>query len=218
MADDSLVGNSVAAVDDGVCRIDADANVDEFFRDVVAGALTTIGIDASAASQSYVVSLLAESARPNSPTLEVMGRSSLTLMLADALASSGSERFHRLRLVGDGVLFVSGFFGAYFAKRGVAPGYVRGLGATAYHRAAAMLGASRSSPAAPDLFLELADNFEGFVELLSVVSEELKANAVQDASSLLDAYERWLEEPRDSLARFLVSHGVLPARRPRGVN
>jgi hypothetical protein len=139
-------------------------------------------------------------------------------MLADAMESHGAARFEKLRLLGDGVLYVSGFFSEHLERRGVAPYYVRGLGATAYGSAASMLRSVGASSAGPDVFSELSHNFERFVQLINVVSEELSARAVRDDASLLEMYERWLRLQSDHLADLLVARGVLPQHKTPGVH
>lgn len=193
-------------------------DVDGFFKELVGQAINHSGFEPSTAGTSYVVSLLADSAKPNASAINVMGESSFTRMLTDAMASHGAARFEKLRLLGDGVLYVSGFFSEHLERRGVAPYYVRGLGATAYGSAASMLRTAGASSAGPDVFAELSHNFERFVQLINVVSEELSARAVRDDASLLEMYERWLRLQSDHLADLLVAKGVLPQRKTPGLH
>ena len=193
-------------------------DVDGFFRELVGQAICHSGFEPSTAGASYVVSLLADSAKPNASAINVMGESSFTQMLAEAMESHGAARFEKLRLLGDGVLYVSGFFSEHLERRGVAPYYVRGLGATAYGSAASMLRSVGTNSAGPDVFSELSHNFERFVQLINVVSEELSARAVRDDASLLEMYERWLRLQSDHLADLLVAKGVLPQRKTPGVH
>jgi hypothetical protein len=194
-------------------------DVDGFFRELVGQAISQSGFEPSSAGASYVVSLLADSAKPNASPLNVMGdESSFTLLLAKALESHGAARFEKLRLLGDGVLYVSGFFSEHLERRGLAPYYVRGLGATAYGSAASMLRGVGASSTGPDVFSELSHNFERFVQLINVVSAELSARAVRDDVSLLEMYERWLKVQSDHLAELLIAQGVLPQRKTPGLH
>jgi hypothetical protein len=196
----------------------APPDVDEFFRELVTQAIRSRGFEPSNASASYVVALLAEAAKPNASALNVIGENSFTLMLADAMESQGVARFEKLRLLGDGVLYVSGFFGDHLTRRGLAPYYVKGLGATAYGGAASMLRSVGAHATGPDVFTELSRKFEMFVQLLSYVAEELSARAVRDDSSLLDVYERWLKVQSDSLTELLLARGILPQRKSPGLH
>lgn len=193
-------------------------DVDGFFRELVTEAIKNRGFEPSTASASYVVALLAEAAKPNASALNVLGESSFTLMLADAMESQGVTRFEKLRVLGDGVLYVSGFFGDHLTRRGLAPYYVKGLGATAYGGAASMLRSVGAHVSGPDVFTELSHKFEMFVQLLSHVAEELSARAVRDDSSLLDVYERWLNVQSDRLTELLLARGILPQRKAPGVH
>jgi hypothetical protein len=198
--------------------IDPAPDVDGFFRELVTQAIKHRGFEPSTASASYVVALLAEAAKPGAVALNVIGESSFTLMLAEAMESQGVTRFEKLRLLGDGVLYVSGFFGDHLTRRGLAPYYVKGLGATAYGGAASMLRSVGAHSSGPDVFSELSHKFEMFVQLLSHVAEDLAARAVRDDSSLLDVYERWLNVQSDRLTELLLSRGILPQRKSPGVH
>lgn len=198
--------------------LDTAPNVDGFFRELVTQAIKNRGFEPSTASASYVVGLLAEAAKPNASALNVIGESSFTLMLVEAMESQGVARFEKLRLLGDGMLYVSGFFGDHLSRRGLAPYYVKGLGATAYGGAASMLRSVGSPVNGPDVFTELSRKFEMFVQLLSYVAEELAARAVRDDSSLIDVYERWLNVQSDRLTELLLARGLLPQRKAPGVH
>ena len=193
-------------------------NVDGFFRELLELAIKKRGFEPSMASASYVVALLADSAKPHASPLNVISDSSMTVLLAEALQSHGAARFEKLRVLGDGVLFVSGFFSDHLTRRGLEPYYVRGLGATAYGGAASMLRSVGAHQTGPDVFTELSHNFEMFVELVSWISEELSARAVRDDSSLLDVYERWLKVQSDCLTELLLAHGMLPQRKTPGIH
>jgi hypothetical protein len=193
-------------------------DVDGFFRELVTQGIKNRGFEPSTACASYVVALLSEAAKPNASALNVIGEGSFTLMLADAMESQGVARFEKLRLLGDGVLYVSGFFGDHLSRRGLAPYYVKGLGATAYGGAASMLRSVGAHATGPDVFTELSRKFEMFVQLLSYVAEELSARAVRDDTSLLDVYERWLKVQSDSLTELLLARGILPQRKAPGLH
>ncbi len=193
--------------------IDLSGDVKHFFRELVDDALKAQGSQATGAAESYVVALLADYAKPDQLSGETLHRP-LTLLLDEAMRRSGHERFERLRSLGDGVLYVSGFFGDHLETRGVELDYVSTLGARAYDGAAAMLrGASaQEQSAAPDLFAELAENFRMFVELVSRVAERLYAQSACTHGSVLKLYERWMKTGSDALADALAAQGVMPVR------
>jgi hypothetical protein len=198
--------------------IDLSANLETFFHDVVDDAMRKKRVEATEAAEYYLVSLLTDYARPDARCNEALERP-LTLLLDEALNASGKERFEKLRVLGDGVLYVSGFFAPHLETRGVETRYVTSLGARAYDNAGRMLrGANDNDNGAPDLFFELAENFERFAELLSAVAEKLSLAAAPSSIGVLKLYERWLKTGSEELGTELMQRGVLPVRGAGGVH
>src|SRR5437763_17208436 len=97
----------------------ASASVSDFFEEVVEDAMKARRVSASDATTSYVVALLADLAKPGNPVEKTMERP-LTFLLDEALQTTElGERFEKLRTLGDGVLYSSGFFADHFEARGV---------------------------------------------------------------------------------------------------
>lgn len=193
------------------------ADLNGFFRDLVEDTMQKSGYRATDAAGMYVAELLADYARPDELGEEALCRP-LTLLLDEAQRATGLERFERLRSLGDSVLYVSGFFGDHLENRGVELSYVAMLGATAYENAAAMLraaGQNTGGEGAPDVFTELGDKFQMFVDLLSDVAGTLLARSATSDRALLKMYERWQRTGSGALAQVLTSHGMVPAR-PNG--
>ena len=91
--------------------IDTSASIDSFFQQVVEGACKNQRLDATPEARTYVAALLADFVRPDASALgETLDRS-LTLMLDEALQTPPPDRFEKLKAIGDGTLYVSGFFG-----------------------------------------------------------------------------------------------------------
>jgi hypothetical protein len=196
--------------------LDLSANLETFFHDVVDDAMRKKHVEATEAAEYYLVSLLTDYARPDARSCEALERP-LTLLLDEALHAPGQERFERLRVLGDGVLYVSGFFAPHLETRGVEVGYVTSLGARAYDNAGKMLrGASGES--APDLFFELAENFERFADLLNAVAEKLALASAPSSTAVLKLYERWLKTGSEDLGSELMQRGVLPKRGAGGLH
>jgi hypothetical protein len=193
--------------------IDLTGDVTGFFRDALDGAMREEGVGATQAAEHYLVELLAGFARPSHPADTTFARP-LTLLLAEALEASGRERFERLQALGDGVLYVSGFFADHLETRGVKIDYVHGVGVRAYDGASAML--RRVAPAGqssvPDLFSELARNFVTFAQLLKRVAEVALARSARTPQSTLDLYQRWLRTGSPVFADALASRGVVAKR------
>jgi hypothetical protein len=211
-------------------------SVSHFFFDAVEDAMRLQRVDATDGAMRYLVALLADYVHPDRRAGETLERP-LTILFDEALhAADPADRFQRLRVIGDGVLYGCGFFWDHFEARGVDGKYLRGLGMRAYGEAGSMLrrgpgeGGSRpgSRPAhsrgaareerGPDLFAELADNFDAFVSVVADVADATVASGMESSRGLLKVYERWLKTGSDRLATALTSRGVVPTRGgPRGV-
>lgn len=196
--------------------IDLSANLETFFHDVVDDAIRKQQLEATQAAEYYLVSLLTDYARPDALSHETLERP-LTLLLDEAMHAPSSERFERLRALGDGVLYVSGFFAPHLETRGVEVRYVTSLGARAYDGAGRMLRGANDNHV-PDLFFELAENFSRFSELLASVAERLSLSAAPTSKGVLKLYERWLKTGSEHLGSELVQRGVLPVRGAGGVH
>ena len=85
---------------DGGKTIDLSSSLSHFFGQAVDEAMRSHGYEATHAAEHYLVGLLADYARPNQLSGETLCRP-LTLLLAEALESSGPERFARHRSRGE---------------------------------------------------------------------------------------------------------------------
>lgn len=187
-----------------------------FFHEVVEDAIKTRGVDVTGGATTYLVGLLLDFARldERKETLE----RPLAFLLDEALhATIPAERFEKLRTLGDGVLYTSGFFSDHFEARGVDQKYLCGIGTTAYTAASSMLHVSSTAQTEEDVFGELAAKFECFVEVLTEVADTTIAKGAAGSRGLLRVYERWLKTGSDRLARTLSSQGLVPQRGPKGV-
>jgi hypothetical protein len=190
-------------------------SVSNFFGEVVEEAMRARRVDATDGATHYLVGLLADYARPDGRAGETLERP-LTLLLDEALrAPDPADRFERLRTIGDGVLYGCGFFGDHFEARGVDPRYLHGLGTRAYDAASAMLRRG-SDESGPDLFAELAENFDIFVDVVTDVADATITMGMESSRGLLKVYERWLRTGSERLASALTSRGVLPTRGTKG--
>ena len=195
----------------------ATASVSDFFEEQVEEAMKSRGVSASNGATSYVVGLLADFAKPGSPVERTLERS-LTLLLDEALHTAElGDRFEKLRTLGDGVLYSSGFFADHFEAKGVDTKYVIGIGRTAYQSAGSLLVPSSSAAVeeeskGPDIFRELAAGFAEFVDVIAEVANATLARGVATSKGLLKLYERWLKTRNERLADALTSHGFVPPR------
>ena len=188
-----------------------------FFNEAVEEAIRSKRVEATGGATNYLVSLLADFARPDERAEETLERP-LAFLLDEALHTPiPGERFEKLRILGDGVLYSCGFFGEHFEARGVDTNYLFGIGATAYGSASTVLNASvKSEKRLPDVFSELADKFASFVSVIREIAEGTLARGAQSSRGLVRVYERWLKTGSERLAKELTSQGVLPVRALKG--
>jgi len=179
----------------------ADARV--FFREHVTEALRSLEVRTAAATEHYLVDLLAGfvvSERVQemcTPFVELLG---------NALSVSGPERVNRMRSLGDAALFTTGFLSDSFTSRGVTQPYVIAIGARAYGEVG-RVRPSVISDGGPDneVFVELAGRFEAFTRVLDEVREQ---TAMCTDGELVRLYERWCTTRSPELFRRLHRRGV----------
>ena len=194
-------------------------SVSDFFHDVVGDVIRARRVDATDGATTYLVSLLSDFARPDARAEQTLERP-LAFLLDEALHTPvAAERFERLRVLGDGVLYTCGFFGEHFESRGVDPKYLFSIGTTAYGAASSILRLpSEDQKKRPiDIYGELAAKFATFVDVLAEVANSTIAKSAAGSKGLLKLYERYLRTRSESIANTLSSHGFLPNGGGKGV-
>ena len=177
----------------------------EFFRELVTGALTHRKLRVMDATEFYLVRLLERFLARDELYVESPGAPSqaepLALLLLRALEESRQRRREGLRRLGDTSLFVAGFFGDSLARSPVDTGYYVAMGEQAYQA----LAASRGPAGSAELFGELAGRFEVFVDVLAEIAEmqDLRSNR-----GLVRLYERFLHTGSQRVAEQLRARGV----------
>ena len=206
-------------------RIAITKSVGGFFHEVLGEAVKTRQVEATDEAMSYLVALLTEFAHPGPVMGDAFDRP-LAFLLDEAFRTTGAERFQKLRTLGDGVLYITGFFGDHIENRGVDMGYVTSVGATAYRGAASMLrrpatdaaeGTKRSDET-DNVFGELSTKFDCFVDVLTAVAETTLAQQARGERGILKLYERWLRSGSTTLARELGARGIVPVRGTGGLH
>lgn len=191
-------------------------NLGSFFDEAVGTALKARQVEATEAAKRYLVSLLIDFAHPDPLAEDTLTRP-FTFLLDEALKAAGVERFNRLRTLGDGVLYTTGFFRDHIETRGISFGYVVGVGTIAYENAGAMLR-HREDEAGTDIFGELARKLPRFVEVLAEVAEMALAQQARGEKGLVKLYERWLRTGSARLAAELGARGITPTRGSGGIH
>ncbi|MCA9623951.1 MAG: hypothetical protein KC731_33240 [Myxococcales bacterium] len=181
--------------------------MEAYFETIVHDAIVARRVQATEAAEHYLAGLLVDYAKGQQPRTD---DAPLTFQLRDALESSGAERFSRLQQLGDGVLYLMGFFGASLPQRGADPDYIMKVGSSAYGHASAMLRGHEAS-SGPDVLAELSKKFDRFVGVLGEVADGA-LSVVRDDVSLLRLYERWQRTGSERLAQNLAGLGLCPMR------
>ena len=194
--------------EDLVCRESAI----EFFKDQLDKAMQHQKVATSAFTEFYLANLLAASMRGALPAPDPgYDETPLALLYVRAMESSRFDRARLLRMLGDGALFVSGFFADSLERKLVDLDYYRALGGRAYARLSRENGWMEYEPR---VFAELAQRFGEFADVLAEVSEN--SRLAHGNRSVLQLYERWLRTGSRRAAAQLAERGITPVTGTEG--
>lgn len=177
----------------------------EWFREVVGETLAHRNLRIQEATEFYLVDLLASFLDRERLYVEdedgAVREQPLALILLQALQKDRQDRARELRRLGDTALYVSGFFGDSLARSVAGIDYYISMGERAYSALAGAAGHAGQD----ELFGELAERFEDFVDLFAEISElsDLRSNR-----GLLRLYERFLTTRSVRVAELLRERGV----------
>ncbi len=186
----------------------------EYFRGPVNEAIRGREVEASPATETYLVHLLSDFANPSPETRSTFSQP-VALLLAEAMQCTGTERFRRLQSLGDGVLYGLGFFGQSTPETDRT--YFVHVGASAYGHASQMLRAGGSAQS-EDVLHHLARDFGRFADVLTWVSDWLLAQSARGQAGLLRMYERWQKTGSPVLQEELGHRGLMPLGRQGGLH
>jgi hypothetical protein len=186
------------------------ANLREFFKDELHGALEKQQVAIEDQTEHYVVNLLTLFSRsealyektPDGPRVKP-----LVVMLSEALeAPSAGERNRGLQRLGDVSLFIAGFFAKSFARKLIDIDYHIAMGGRAYATLADTLSRGRGRVLG-SVFSELAQKFQPMVDALNELSETTYSHSDKD---ILRLYEIWLKTGSRRCYDILKRLGVQP--------
>jgi hypothetical protein len=168
------------------------ANLREFFKDTLHGALQKQHLSVEDQTEQYVVNMLTLFARSEAlyeNTPDGLRLKPLVAMLCEALSAPSSvERNRSLQRLGDVSLFIAGFFAHGFASKLIDIDYHIAMGGRAYGALAQTIARGRTHALA-GVFAELSQKFQPMVDALNEVSE---GGAPSDRD-ILRLYEIWLK-------------------------
>ncbi|SRR5579884_2850772 len=180
--------------------LETDNTLTGLFRDLIRSALAAQQVEASEATEFYLVRLLEDFTRP--------GRADLLdpPLALDYLAAGhlpAPQRYAKLKRVADTALFVTGLFVDSLDRTLVGVDYYTALGRNAYARLSAEpMRAARAAP-----FEDLAGRFLEYVRVLMQISDQDIFRRDQDTLRL---YKRWLHTGGRREADLLIRRGLIP--------
>ena len=157
------------------------SGLEELFYDELARSFVGLRVDPSVEVRSYLVLLLSDMAR------RPLDDGPFGRRLLEARSSV------ELRTIGDGALFLSGFFPERLARQGIPSSYYSSVGSSAYSR----LGHA--------VYGEMAQRFPELQRVLRDVRGSCDAHGLDAPSACV----RWLQTRSPVLERRLVSLGVI---------
>src|SRR5579884_1412927 len=173
--------------------LETDNTLTGLFRDLIRSALAAQQVEASEATEFYLVRLLEDFTRP--------GRADLLdpPLALDYLAAGhlpAPQRYAKLKRVADTALFVTGLFVDSLDRTLVGVDYYTALGRNAYARLSAEpMRAARAAP-----FEDLAGRFLEYVRVLMQIRDQ----------DTLRLYKRWLHTGGRREADLLIRRGLIP--------
>jgi hypothetical protein len=191
------------------------ANLREFFRDALHGALEKQHVAVEDQTEHYVVNVLTLFSRSEAlydQTSEGTRLKPLVVLLTEALeARSPSDRQRGLQRLGDVSLFIAGFFAQSFARKLIDIDYHIAMGGRAYASLAESLTRTRNRVLG-QVFAELSEKFQPMVDALNEVSETSYQHSDKD---ILRLYEIWLKTGSKRSFGLLKRLGVDPTAAAR---
>lgn len=180
-----------------------------FFHELVTKALENRQVKPKPETEFYLVNLLNQFIfTENLYARDAKGNfreEPLALMVKEALEQPERQaQALMFRQVGDISLYTAGFFQESLSRKLVDVGYYIEMGGTAYQHVAALEGerGMRST------YVELADRFSTFVDVLAEISEA--TTVARSEKDLLRMYDLWLQTGSDRAAKALREAGIVP--------
>lgn len=187
-----------------------------FFREVIEETESHTDSTPDPHLKEYVVGLLEDAAQIDGVVAATVDRP-LALVLSEAMQSAPTERFHRLREAGDGILLMGGLYRNHLQNSGVKDSYVVSLGQRAYSSASSLLDVPRGvltvgTDNSFDILQDLAIAFSDLMNFLRAVADTMAARTANSASHLARLYEVWRTERSTHLGRLLRAQGLILSR------
>lgn len=193
---------------DGTRKLTLVTQPHAYFHELVTEALGKQNIDARPETEFYLVNLLHQFmitdrlyARDSQGTRR---DEPLALMVKEAIEAPQAQTQRDLfRHIGDFSLYTAGYFQDSLSRKLVDVDYYIEMGGTAYRQVSVRIG----EEAHRILYLELAEKFSSFVDVLAAVSDKTTTKSEKD---ILRMYELWIRTKSERAAKALQEAGILP--------
>jgi len=185
----------------------------QYFHEAVQSAINNQDVSARCETICYIVNLLTRFVRADrlfDTTEDGIVIKPLALMYADAIeAPTAGGRESSLRRLGDVALFISGLFSHSLSRSLVDVDYYIRMGGNAYGFLADSRRPSGEIAAMKIAFLELAEKFAEFVDVLAEVGDH---SQLGNSSNIMRLYEIWQATGSRHAAESLRRHGIQPVK------
>jgi hypothetical protein len=193
-------------------------SVQEYFKNLLSGAITNQRAPLGELTEFYLVDLLARfieaealyARRPDGSLEE----EPLAFLLRRALEGDREQKVSALRKLGDNSLYVAGFFADSLGRRLVDLDYYISMGGAAYGTLASLSRERPAGGAFVTLYDELCQKFNTIVDLFAEISERVE---VTTNKGVVRLYERWVKTGSDRLTRLMAEQGLIPAMAKPGM-
>lgn len=160
----------------------------EYFREMVHVAIHQTKVKTLPIVEQYLINLLSHYLFANNLYDEEESgrrrRETLAEMYLRSLQAPTLLKVELLKKLGDSSLYISGFFGDSLKRQVVDIDYYVDMGGTAY----ATLAAHTTEDTVSRVYLEMAQNFLDYVDVLTVVSQKALVKTNNDLLRLYDRY------------------------------
>ena len=180
----------------------------EYFRRLIQDGMEKRGIEAEFVVKEYLAFLLEYYVDVRNLFVEKEGTNKKSLQtLAEMFlkANNTSNRFLRknmLKKTAETSLYISGFFGESLSRKTVDIDYYIHMGSSAY----AILADNIKESEISDVYVECAERFLSFMEVLSYISDRSFINSNEN---ILNIYECYLRTGSDLAYEKLIEKGIL---------
>jgi hypothetical protein len=181
---------------------------DEFFQAQVALAIQNQKKQIKEFEEFYLTNLLASHCR-NSTLLESSDDEPLIIALNNAQkAKADQEKIVLFRKLGDLTLFVTGFFPDNLKGKQINIKYYKTIGKSAYKNLSVLERTSRQGAMFFDLYENLANKFQLFMDILAEVSDNtMRADTDSD---LFKLYDHWIKTKSPRALTLLRRAKIVP--------